>query len=166
MGTQQILLIVLSVIIVGAAIAVGIQMFNSQSYSANKSAIAADAQSFASQIVQYYKTPESQGGLGGDMYVGGDGNTEGTPGTPVTVADVGGFIGWGGATTSNDNGFYVISSVDVTEKTVKIKGTGKEEQNSQNPVIETTITFPAGTITAEASDVATGGGTEPPVNPD
>ncbi|MFA7213746.1 MAG: hypothetical protein WC111_07640, partial [Candidatus Cloacimonadaceae bacterium] len=64
MGTQQILLIVLSVIIVGAAIAVGIQMFNNQAYSANKSALAADAQSFATQIVQYYKTPESQGGAG------------------------------------------------------------------------------------------------------
>ena len=62
MGTQQILLIVLSVIIVGAAIAVGIQMFNNQAYSANKSAIAADAQSYAAQVVQYYKTPASQGG--------------------------------------------------------------------------------------------------------
>ena len=52
MGTQQILLIVLSVIIVGVAIAVGIQMFNSQSYSSNKTAIAADAQSFATLVVQ------------------------------------------------------------------------------------------------------------------
>ncbi len=146
MGTQQILLIVLSVIIVGAAIAVGIQMFNSQSYSANKSAIAADAQSYASQIVQYYKTPESQGGLGGDMYVDGDNTT----GTLVSADQVGGFIGWGSATMKNDNGFYVIS--DVTETTVKITGTGKEEQNDKNPVITTTITFPAGTIKAVASD--------------
>jgi flagellar basal body-associated protein FliL len=65
MGTQQILLIVLSVIIVGVAIAVGISMFNSQSYNSNKTAIASDAQSFATQAVQYYKTPESQGGAGG-----------------------------------------------------------------------------------------------------
>ena len=58
MGTQQILLIVLSVIIVGVAIAVGISMFNSQSYNSNKTAIASDAQGFAAQVVQYYKTPQ------------------------------------------------------------------------------------------------------------
>ena len=162
MGTQQILLIVLSVIIVGAAIAVGIQMFNSQAYSANKTAIAADAQSYASQIVQYYKTPESQGGLGGDMYVGGDGITTGATGTLVTAEKIANFIGWGstteGETTTantmkNDNGEFEISSVTTNPvETVVIKGTGKEEQGGKNPVITTTITFPAGTITAVATD--------------
>ncbi len=152
MGTQQILLIVLSVIIVGAAIAVGIQMFNAQAYSANKSAIAADAQSFASQVVQYYKTPESQGGLGGDMYVG-NGNTQ--TGTAVTAAQVGGFIGWGGATTSNDSGTYTITVTAGTHPagTITITGVGKEERDSKNPKIVTTVALPAGTITATASDV-------------
>ena len=36
MGTQQILLIVLSVIIVGVAIVVGIGMFNRQAYNSKK----------------------------------------------------------------------------------------------------------------------------------
>jgi hypothetical protein len=151
MGTQQILLIVLSVIIVGAAIAVGIQMFNNQAYSANKSAIAADAQSFASQVVQYYKTPESQGGLGGDMYVGGDNTT----GSVVAAAQVGGFIGWGGATTSNDSGDYTITVTTGTHPagTITITGVGKEEKDSKNPQIITVVALPAGTITATASDV-------------
>ena len=139
MGTQQILLIVLSVIIVGAAIAVGIQMFNTQSYSANKSAIAADAQSYASQIVQYYKTPISQGGAGGTLPT--DGNAEAT---------IGEFIGWGGATTRNDNGRYQISSVTATK--VDITGIGTEVKNGNSPKIVTTITFPEGKITAVPSD--------------
>jgi len=147
MGTQQILLIVLSVIIVGAAIAVGIQMFNNQAYSANKSAIAADAQSFASQVVQYFKTPTSQGGAGGKV-------------ENMTDVKIANFIGWGsttpegGTTTANtmknDNGEFKIKVND--DDTVEIKGTGKEEQGGKNPVITTTIEFPAGTITADASD--------------
>lgn len=152
MGTQQILLIVLSVIIVGAAIAVGIQMFNSQAYSANKSAIAADAQSFGSQVVQYYKTPESQGGLGGDMYTGGNNTT----GTLVTAAQVGSFIGWGNsATTTNESGTYTITITNGTHPagTIVITGVGKEKKGTSVPQIVTSVALPAGTITAVASDV-------------
>nr|MDK2851453.1 hypothetical protein [Candidatus Cloacimonadota bacterium] len=152
MGTQQILLIVLSVIIVGAAIAVGIQMFNNQAYSANKTAIAADAQGFASQIVQYYKTPESQGGLGGDFYVGGN---DSNSGTLVTDANIGSFIGWGGATTDNDNGEYVIGLKEDSDE-IYVYGLGKEVSDNKKPAIKTTITFPAGTITAKVADVAAG----------
>lgn len=54
MGTQQILLIVLSVIIVGAAIAVGIDMFNRQDYTSNRSAAASDVQTYLTQVLQYY----------------------------------------------------------------------------------------------------------------
>lgn len=139
MGTQQILLIVLSVIIVGAAIAVGIQMFNAQAYSANKSAIAADAQSFATQIVQYYKTPESQGGAG-------------TPTAAMTAADIGKFIGWGGTSTKNENGTYLLDVTNNTE--VLIYGLGKEEKGGENekPAVQTTITLPAGSIAAKVID--------------
>lgn len=138
MGTQQILLIVLSVIIVGAAIAVGIQMFNNQAYSANKTAIAADAQSYASQVVQYYKTPTSQGGLSGDL-------------TGVTAADIGSFIGWGGAIlTDSENGAYKVDA--ITDTTVVIKGLGSEQRGNNNPYVFTTITFPEGAINATVGD--------------
>ena len=139
MGTQQILLIVLSVIIVGAAIAVGIQMFNSQAYSANKSAIAADAQSYASQIVQYYKTPESQGGAG-------------TPTAAMTAADIGKFIGWGGATLSdkNENGDYVITVTDASE--VIVYGLGKEVKDGKRPAVQTKVTLASGEINAKVID--------------
>lgn len=141
MGTQQILLIVLSVIIVGAAIAVGIQMFNAQAYSANKSAIAADAQSFASQVVQYYKTPESQGGAGGTVTA----NMQGT---------IAGFIGWDAANTKNDSGEYIIDAVDATDTTVTIYGLGKEVKGGKRPAVRTRITLADGTIKTKPIDVA------------
>ena len=146
MGTQQILLIVLSVIIVGAAIAVGIQMFNSQAYSANKSAIASDAQSFATQVVQFYKTPLSQGGAGKD-------------GKKLITADIASYIGWGSNTTvDNDNGYYTILSdgTDTTEATiVTITGIGKEKNGSKIPTVVTTFTIDGETITAEVGDNGT-----------
>ena len=139
MGTQQILLIVLSVIIVGAAIAVGIQMFNAQAYSANKSAIAADAQSFASQIVQYFKTPTSQGGAGGTVTAG-------------MQSDIGGFIGWGAANTSNDSGKYVIAAVADGATTVTIYGLGNEVKGENRPAVRTKVTLSSGEIEAKVID--------------
>ncbi|MCK9332595.1 MAG: hypothetical protein M0Q19_05395 [Candidatus Cloacimonetes bacterium] len=152
MGTQQILLIVLSVIIVGVAIAVGISMFNSQAYNSNKSGIAADAQSFATQIVQYYKTPESQGGYGG-----GDIDS-------LSVSSIAGYLGFDAETfsTTNENGKYTIS----IDGYPIITGVGSAEKGGYNPQIITTVELPSGEITAVASDVkvetegATGGETE------
>jgi hypothetical protein len=146
MGTQQILLIVLSVIIVGAAIAVGITMFNNQSYNSNKTAIAADAQNFATQVVQYYKTPESQGGA--DRI---DAN--------MTDTNIAAFIGWkttttGQTRTTTENGDYTITSIDGTSKKVQLYGLGKEEKGGKKPAVRTTITFPEGAISAKVIDVA------------
>lgn len=138
MGTQQILLIVLSVIIVGVAIAVGISMFNNQAYNANKSAIAADAQSFATQVIQYYKTPESQGGAGGLA-------------ANMTVPNVAGYIGFTGDsnTTSNENGKYTLS---VGTGTVIITGVGTAVRDTKKPKVVTTLTYASGTINAVVSD--------------
>lgn len=149
MGTQQILLIVLSVIIVGVAIAVGISMFNSQAYNSNKTAIAADAQSFATQVVQYYKTPVSQGGGGGAL-----------TGTSTAAADsVGNAIGWGTRTTTNENGTYTLAITTAgTAAVATITGLGTARKGSgasaRQPQIVSTITFPQGSISALATDVA------------
>lgn len=62
MGTQQILMIVLSVIIVGAAVAVGIQMFDTQATNSQRTAIAADIQNFGAQVLAFNRTPTSMGG--------------------------------------------------------------------------------------------------------
>ena len=141
MGTQQILLIVLSVIIVGAAIAVGITMFNNQSYNSNKTALAAEAQNYASQVVQYYKTPLSQGGAGGTI-------------AEADTTKIGQFIGWGAGFTNTETGVFKIKT--VTPTSVMIEGYGKEAKgtSAKYPKLQTTITFPKGTIATTLTDEA------------
>ncbi|MCK9335991.1 MAG: hypothetical protein M0Q99_11855 [Candidatus Cloacimonetes bacterium] len=139
MGTQQILLIVLSVIIVGVAIAVGISMFNSQAYNANKTAIASDAQAFAAQVLQYWKTPESQGGAGGN-------------GANMTVDNVTNYLGLTGENAENENGSYVITDADSF--TVEITGVGTAIRNNMRPQIVTTVTLATDGVTAVATDEA------------
>lgn len=68
MGTQQILMIVLSVIVVGAAVAVGIQMFDTQATNAQRQALAADMQNFSSQVLANWRTPKMMGGAGQDAF--------------------------------------------------------------------------------------------------
>ncbi|MDD4309853.1 MAG: hypothetical protein PHO32_05690 [Candidatus Cloacimonetes bacterium] len=147
MGTQQILLIVLSVIIVGVAIAVGISMFNSQAYNSNKTAIASDAQSFATQVVQYYKTPQSQGGFGG-----GTAKDASDVLIPLedTIAALYAYLGWTDGETDNENGLYAVT--DVTSTTVEITGYGLSKKGTTWPSVVTTVTFPNGTVTAVAGD--------------
>ncbi len=137
MGTQQILLIVLSVIIVGVAIAVGISMFNAQAYNSNKTAVAADVQTFASQIVQYYKTPESQGG-----------GSNALPTNTATRTALNNYLGWTAFATENENGKYAITAITPagTPPTLEIVGIGKTSKGSNYPVATATITFPEGTI--------------------
>jgi len=132
MGTQQILLIVLSVIIVGIAVAVGITMFNTQAQNANRQALVADANNFASQMIAYYKTPTSHGG-GGRTF-------EASLDTMVV------WIGFNGDNTyTNDNGTYTLTRTNAS--TITIVGTGTEPGNSS--ATNTKITA---TITATSTD--------------
>ena len=141
MGTQQILLIVLSVIIVGVAIVVGIGMFNRQAYNSNQTAIASDAQTYASEVVQYYKTPISQGGAMDQTGI----STSAWALTPIAAR-----LGIGedeDGAAPNENGKYWVDSVTNTQ--VVIKGIGTATRGGKNPMITTTITFPDGGISAQ-----------------
>ena len=66
MGQQQLLLIILGVIIVGIAIAVGLSLFSAQSIQSNKDAIINDMNNVAAYCYQYKIRPASMGGGGGD----------------------------------------------------------------------------------------------------
>jgi hypothetical protein len=68
-GQQQLLLIILGVIIVGIAIAVGITMFSSSSIQSNKDAIINDLNNLGANAYQYRIRPTTMGG-GGGSYVG------------------------------------------------------------------------------------------------
>jgi hypothetical protein len=90
MGQQQLLLIILGVIIVGIAIAVGLQLFQSGSIGANSDAIINDMMNIAAHADQYRIRPESMGGGGGEftgyalpkrLEETGNGKYSATPGT-------------------------------------------------------------------------------------
>ncbi len=69
MGQQQLLLIILGVIIVGIAIAVGLSMFSAQAISSNRDALINDLNNLFANAYQYRIRPTSMAG-GGGSYVG------------------------------------------------------------------------------------------------
>jgi len=144
MGTQQLLLIVLGVIIVGIAIAVGITIFNNQAYNANQQAVSQELNTFGSMIVQWWKTPTSQGGAGQTS-------------ASVTQANVANWLGFNGTTflntTPSDNGSFKITAASTTAgaESVTLMGLGVEKRNGDFPLITAVINLPSGTFTTTVS---------------
>jgi len=64
LGTQQILMIILSVIVVGTAIAAGIQMFDRQYENQTKLMMAQEVTRLAQMCKAWYRTPVAMGGFG------------------------------------------------------------------------------------------------------
>ena len=64
MGTQQILIIVLTVIIIGIAVAVGILMFDTQSNNSIRNAISLDLLNLSVQAQAWFRTPSTMNGGG------------------------------------------------------------------------------------------------------
>ena len=129
MGTQQILLIVLSVIIVGIAVAVGITMFNAQATNSNRQAIVGDMNNFAASALSFYKTPLTHGG-------GGNGW--------ISAGDVGTWIGydWDGTDLETGNGTFVLT---VSGDVVTIVGTGNEVGSNGSTNVQATMTVTGAT---------------------
>lgn len=69
MGTQQLLLVILGIIMVGIAVAVGIAMFSPSLAEANKDAIVNDLLNIGQYAYRYKLTPVPFGG-GGRAYTG------------------------------------------------------------------------------------------------
>jgi hypothetical protein len=69
MGQQQLLLIVLSVIIVGIAVVVGISLFTAQSEESAKDSMVSESTRLGTMAQQYFKKPASMGG-GGNSFAG------------------------------------------------------------------------------------------------
>ena len=67
MGQQQILLIILGVIIVGVAVAVGLQQFVTGSETANREAIVNDISGIVGDAQAYYSRPSPMGGGNGSF---------------------------------------------------------------------------------------------------
>ncbi|HUN64731.1 MAG TPA: hypothetical protein VMW43_01415 [Bacteroidota bacterium] len=69
MGQQQLLLIILGVIIVGVAIAVGIAQFGAHSAASNKDGVTSSLINVAANAYQFKIRPSTMGG-GGGTYTG------------------------------------------------------------------------------------------------
>lgn len=69
MGSQQILLLVLTVIVVGVAITAGIGQFNAQSTAFHKDAMVMDLNNVAQSAIAFKAKTVEMGG-GGDSYAG------------------------------------------------------------------------------------------------
>lgn len=115
MGQQQLLLIVLSTIIVGIAVVVGINMFSSGSVNAERDALLQDVNTIASQAAAYWRKPAELGG-GNRSFAG--------------VTDVTTF----GGDSSNANGTYLMSSVGASQFTLTATGA------NEGVVVAATIT--------------------------
>ena len=114
MGQQQLLLIILGVIIVGIAIAVGISMFASGTVQANKDAIINDLNNLAANGYQYRIRPLTMGG-GGGSYVGYN--------IPTKLA-------------TNENAAYARSAVSATS--ITFTGTSGQGYGTVIAVLDST----------------------------
>jgi hypothetical protein len=114
MGQQQLLLIILGVIIVGIAIAVGISMFSSGTIQANKDAIINDLNNLAANAYQYRIRPTTMGG-GGGGYTG--------YAIPTKLA-------------SNENAAYTAGSISATS--ITFTGTSGQGYGTVIAVLDST----------------------------
>lgn len=125
MGTQQLLLIVLGVVLVGISIAVGISMFKDQAAATNRDEISNDLIQFAAQAQKYYRRPTT---------VGGGNNTFGG----LTLSRV-------TSKPVNANATYSLSPdpVPPTASFITLSGEGKETGiDGINPIVLTATVWP------------------------
>jgi len=128
MGSQQVLMIVIGVIIVGIMIAVGMFMFRDQAAATSRDSISNDLVGLATAAQKYYRRPATFGG-GGNSFSG------------LTMAKL---------TTkpSNANGDYVLTPDPVPPAALSIivVGTGKELGSDGATPVKLTMTVMADSV--------------------
>jgi hypothetical protein len=108
MGTQQLMFLILALIIVGLAIAIGLSLFSSQHTASSRDAILNDLNHLAAVAYQFRVSLRTMGG------------GEGSYGTFVIPAQM----------RNNDNGTYSIADVQTTNITFVAEAVG----NSSNTI--------------------------------
>lgn len=108
MGSQQLLLIAVGLVIIGIMIAVGMTMFHDQASSTNRDEVANDLAHYAALARSFYKRPSIYGG-GGYSFRG------------LTMAKI-------TSRANNDNGTYAMTPDPVTGTPdhVTLTGVGTE----------------------------------------
>ena len=113
MGQQQLLLIILGVIIVGIAIAVGLSLFSAQRIQATTAAIINDLNNIAAHAYQFKIRPSSMGG--------GQGSYSGYA-IPSKMA-------------SNENATFSVSSATATAVTI-VATSGSNTTNTVTALVD------------------------------
>lgn len=128
MGTQQILLIVLGVIIVGVAVTIALVVFGTNAEQANKDALTHDCLKLVSNAQAYFKKPTMLGG--------GDNTFDG-----ITIRDCGMETNGSGEGQNLSGTFSVI---DASTFTVSIEGvSASNDAQSVLVTVDMTQTDPA-----------------------
>jgi hypothetical protein len=123
MAQQQVLLIILGVIIIGVALAIGLTMFTDNSASANRDAITSDLAKLASRAQMYYRRPKLMGG-GGHGFTG------------LTINDL---------TTKPQNVYGTYSVTSVVADQVVLDAVGIENGSDGHKLSVTMTVFPEST---------------------
>lgn len=128
MGQQQLLLLVLAAVIVGAAILLGISLFGQGAAQANQEAVVHDIMNIASRAQTWYRRPVAMGG-GGRSFAGLNGNL-----APIN---------W---PASNMNGTYNITGGDGASAT--ITGNGFEDGNDDGTPLQVVAIITPDSVTS------------------
>ncbi len=131
MGSQQVLMLVIGVIIVGVAIAVGISMFSGSAYNANVQAITSELANMRAQADQYWRLPADLGGAGQDML-------------RTNMSSLGSIMGFedsgdGTLMYKSGNGEFRLTS--LTDTSVTIVCLGSEKKGANYPLVTYTFDF-------------------------
>ena len=139
MGAQQILLLILSIIIIGTTIIVGIILYMDQTYTANKTALVAEAKNYGNKVIRYCKDLASQ-------------NNDNLPGAAVDTTMLKKYLGWANNIITTDAGTFKITA--VSDSAIIITGYAKAQKKDKSPKVVVTVTFPEGKIDVVESDEA------------
>lgn len=130
MGNQQLLLLVLSVIIIGLSIAVGISMFHNYQVRNNRVAIIGDLTALASVASSYYRTPADMGGGAGIWDV------------DLLGPNLGHIYNSSTSSVFTENGTYTFSS---SGDVLSIVGTGTEIGSNGSTNVQALLTLTGAT---------------------
>ncbi|HPA24708.1 MAG TPA: hypothetical protein PK617_04090 [Candidatus Cloacimonas sp.] len=139
MGAQQILLLILSIIIIGTTIIVGIILYKDQTYTANKTALVAEAKNYGNKVIRYCKDLASQ-------------NNDNLPGAAVDTTMLKKYLGWENNIITTDAGTFKITA--VSDSAIIITGYAKAQKKDKSPKVVVTVTFPEGKMDVVESDEA------------
>jgi hypothetical protein len=140
MEAQQILLLILSIIIIGTTIIVGITLYKDQAYTANKTALVAEAKNYGKRITKYYQDLASL-------------KNDNLQSASVDTTKLIKYLGWESNFIKTEAGTFNITA--VSDSSVIITGYAKAKKNGKRPKVVVTVTFPEGKMDLRESDSVT-----------